>query len=139
MLRAELGFYVGCLNLREQLTTRGQPVCYPAPAALSGDRLSARGLYDASLALIRPGGGEGVGVTGNDVAADGKQLIMITGANQGGKSTFLRSLGQAQLMMQARHVRRRGLVRRQRLFRRLHPLQARGRRHDGEGQARRGA
>ena len=26
---------------------------------------------------------------------------MITGANQGGKSTFLRSLGQAQLMMQA--------------------------------------
>ena len=101
MLRAELGFYVGCLNLREQLTTRGQPVCYPAPAALSGDRLSARGLYDASLALIRPGGGEGVGVTGNDVAADGKQLIMITGANQGGKSTFLRSLGQAQLMMQA--------------------------------------
>ncbi|HTU03933.1 MAG TPA: hypothetical protein VMG13_00130, partial [Trebonia sp.] len=35
------------------------------------------------------------------VAADGKQLIMITGANQGGKSTFLRSLGQAQLMTQA--------------------------------------
>ena len=101
MLRAELGFYVGCLNLREQLTNRGEPVCYPAPAALSGDRLSARGLYDASLALTRPDGGDGAGVTGNDVAADGKQLIMITGANQGGKSTFLRSLGQAQLMMQA--------------------------------------
>jgi MutS domain V len=101
MLRAELGFYVGCLNLREQLTNRGEPVCYPAPAALGGDRLTARGLYDASLALTQPGGGEGAGVTGNDVAADGKQLIMITGANQGGKSTFLRSLGQAQLMMQA--------------------------------------
>ena len=54
MLRAELGFYVGCLNLREQLTNRGEPVCYPAPAALSGDRLSARGLYDASLALPGP-------------------------------------------------------------------------------------
>jgi len=98
MLRAELGFYVGCLNLREQLAARGQPVCHPAPAALGGDRLSARGLYDASLALAQPDGGA---VTGNDVAADGKQLIMITGANQGGKSTFLRSLGQAQLMMQA--------------------------------------
>ena len=101
MLRAELGFYVGCLNLREQLTSRDQPVCYPSSAALGGDRLSARGLYDASLALTQPDGARGTGVTGNDVAADGKQLIMITGANQGGKSTFLRSLGQAQLMMQA--------------------------------------
>jgi MutS domain V len=101
MLRAELGFYVGCLNLREQLTSRRQPVCYPEPGGPGGDRLSARGLYDASLALTQPYGGEGVGVIGNDVAADGKQLIMITGANQGGKSTFLRSLGQAQLMTQA--------------------------------------
>jgi MutS domain V len=101
MLRAELGFYVGCLNLREQLTARRQPVCYPAPGALGGDRLSARGLYDASLALTQPGGGEDVRVIGNDVAADDRKLIMITGANQGGKSTFLRSLGQAQLMMQA--------------------------------------
>jgi hypothetical protein len=98
LLRAELGFYVGCLNLREQLTARGQPVCYPAPASLGEDRLAARGLYDASLALTLSDDGE---VTGNDVAADGRQLIMITGANQGGKSTFLRSVGQAQLMMQA--------------------------------------
>jgi DNA mismatch repair ATPase MutS len=37
---------------------------------------------------------------GNDVGADGKLLVMITGANRGGKSTFLRGVGQAQLMMQ---------------------------------------
>jgi len=35
------------------------------------------------------------------VSADGKSLVMITGANQGGKSTFLRSIGLAQMMMQA--------------------------------------
>jgi hypothetical protein len=98
MLRAEVGFYVGCLNLRDRLADRGQPVCYPVPAALGEDRLSARGLYDASLALTLS---QGAAVTGNDVNADGKQLVMITGANQGGKSTFLRSVGQAQLMMQA--------------------------------------
>ena len=37
---------------------------------------------------------------GNDVQADGKPLVIITGANSGGKSTFLRSAGVAQLMMQ---------------------------------------
>jgi DNA mismatch repair ATPase MutS len=31
---------------------------------------------------------------------DGKNLVVITGANQGGKSSFLRSVGIAQLMMQ---------------------------------------
>ncbi len=36
---------------------------------------------------------------GNDANADNKPLVMITGANQGGKSTFLRSIGLAQLMM----------------------------------------
>jgi DNA mismatch repair ATPase MutS len=40
-------------------------------------------------------------VVSNDVSADRKSLIMITGANQGGKSTLLRSLGVAQLMMQS--------------------------------------
>jgi DNA mismatch repair ATPase MutS len=33
--------------------------------------------------------------------ADGKELVLITGANQGGKSTFLRSIGLAQVMMQS--------------------------------------
>jgi DNA mismatch repair ATPase MutS len=37
---------------------------------------------------------------GNEVNADGKSLTIITGANQGGKSSFLRGIGVAQLMMQ---------------------------------------
>jgi DNA mismatch repair ATPase MutS len=38
---------------------------------------------------------------GNDLKADYKDLVVITGANTGGKSTFMRSVGLAQLMMQA--------------------------------------
>jgi DNA mismatch repair ATPase MutS len=40
-------------------------------------------------------------LVGTEVNADGKSLVMITGANQGGKSTLLRSIGLAYLMMQA--------------------------------------
>jgi MutS domain V len=102
MLRAELGFCLGCLNLRDTLAAKGEPVCFPVPASpalTTAERasLSARGLYDASLALSL----DHASAVGNDVDADGKQLIMITGANQGGKSTLLRGVGQAQLMMQA--------------------------------------
>jgi DNA mismatch repair ATPase MutS len=96
MLRAELGFYVGCLNLRERLTKRGEPVSFPEPLAPGRPVFTCRGLYDVCLSLAADGR-----VVGNDVHADGKLLVMITGANQGGKSTFLRSVGLAQLMMQA--------------------------------------
>jgi DNA mismatch repair ATPase MutS len=96
MLRVELGFYVGCLNLRGQLVEKGEPVCFPAPVASGRPLLSCRGLYDACLSLSL-----NERVVGNDVNADDKRLVMITGANQGGKSTFLRSIGLAQLMMQS--------------------------------------
>lgn len=38
---------------------------------------------------------------GNDADANGKDLVVVTGANQGGKSTFLRSIGIAQILLQA--------------------------------------
>lgn len=95
-LRVELGFYVGCLNLHERLHELAAPTVFPALAEAGERRHTCRGLYDASLALTL-----GQAVVGNELAADGKDLVIITGANQGGKSTFLRSVGQAQLMLQA--------------------------------------
>ena len=95
MLRTELAFYVGCLNVHGQLAQRGEPMSFPLPAASGERRHSFKGLYDVCLALTM-----GQKVVGNDVNADSKDLVIITGANQGGKSTFLRSIGLAQLMMQ---------------------------------------
>lgn len=95
-LRTELAFYIGCLNARQVLIQKGEPLCFPAPAQAGERRHLCRGLYDVSLALLLK-----ERVVGNDLAADGKKLVVITGANQGGKSTFLRSVGQAQLMMQS--------------------------------------
>lgn len=95
-LRAELAFYLACLNLHEQLQAREQPTCFPDPVSADSDAFSVEGLYDAALVFHLDGR-----VVGNDVAGDGKRLVMITGANQGGKSTFLRSAGIAQLLMHA--------------------------------------
>ena len=93
--REELAFYVGCLNLRDKLKTMGLSVCIPKVLPTAGNDRSWRELYDVSLALTK-----GAAVVGNDLDAAGKRLYIVTGANQGGKSTFLRSLGQAQLMAQ---------------------------------------
>lgn len=95
MLRTELAFYVGCLNLYDRLTRKGEPTCFPRPAPAGERKLSFRGLYDVSLTLSMERR-----VVGNDLNADNKGLVIITGANQGGKSVFLRSVGLAQLMMQ---------------------------------------
>ncbi|MGA7051703.1 MAG: DNA mismatch repair protein [Mycobacterium sp.] len=95
-LRTELGFYLGCLNLCDELTKRDVPTCFPVPMPIDSPRLQCRGLRDVGLCLTTS-----KKVTGNDIDADGKTLITITGANEGGKSTFLRSVGAAQLMMQA--------------------------------------
>lgn len=95
VLRTELAFYIGCLNLYEQLSQMGEPVCFPLPVASYERKSSFKELYDVCLALTMK-----QKIVGNDLNADNKDLVIITGANQGGKSTFLRSIGLAQLMMQ---------------------------------------
>ena len=96
MLRLELAFYLGCLNLHDRLAGKGEPACFPEPLAAGQPTLTTQGIYDVCLTLHLENR-----VVGNEVNADGKSLVMITGANQGGKSTLLRSLGLAHLMMQA--------------------------------------
>ena len=95
MLRAELAFYVGCLNLYDRLAAKKEPICFPTATPAGERRLQLSGLYDVCLALHMEDR-----VVGNAIGADGKGLIIVTGANQGGKSSFLRSIGLAQLMMQ---------------------------------------
>jgi hypothetical protein len=95
-LRTEVAFYLGCLNLERLLGSIGAPMCTPEPiGAGTATMLLAEGLYDPALVLRT----EALAV-GNDVDADGRKLVMITGANSGGKSTLLRAIGLAQLMMQ---------------------------------------
>jgi len=95
MLRTELAFYVGCLNLDGKLEQKGAAMSFPVAVAPSERKHSFTGLYDICLALSLE-----QKVVSNELSADNRDLVFITGANQGGKSTFLRSVGVAQLMMQ---------------------------------------
>ncbi len=74
---------------------KGEPISFPLPLAEGKHKHSFNGLYDVCLSLHKE-----QRVVGNDLNADDKNLIIITGANQGGKTTFLRSIGISQLMMQ---------------------------------------
>lgn len=93
-LRREIAFYVASINLYESLRDLEIPVTFPS--ICEDKRISFENLINVSLALTN--GGK---VVGNDLKESGKELFIITGANRGGKTTFLRSFGQAILMMQA--------------------------------------
>ena len=94
-LRDELSFYIGVLNLSDRLRERNVALCIPQMLPDDRKLRAFQNLRDVSLALsIRH-------PVGNSLHADNQQLYIITGANQGGKTTFLRSVGQAQIMAQA--------------------------------------
>lgn len=95
-LRTEVGVYVAALNLQDRLHALGATTALPTILDTGDTTLKARGLYDPCLALRT-----GKHVAGNAVEADSAALLVITGANQGGKSTFLRSLGIAYLLQRA--------------------------------------
>ena len=95
MLRTELAFYIGCLNLRKALRNRSMPLCFPVIAE-DTNYLTFKDLRDPSLSLSID-----TEIVGNDLDAGTAPVLLVTGANQGGKSTYLRSIGLAQAMMQA--------------------------------------
>jgi DNA mismatch repair ATPase MutS len=96
MLQHELGFYIGCLNLSDHLDHLECPKIFPSMENKEVRTHSFHGLYDVCLALTMK-----QNIVGNTIEAVAKDLFIISGANQGGKSTFLRSIGVAQMMMQS--------------------------------------
>ena len=95
-LQVELAFLIGCANLHENLTAAGGAVAYPDAEDGATATFRATGLYDLGLRLTIDGP-----VVPNDLDTGGQRMVVITGANGGGKSTVLRAVGLAQLLLGA--------------------------------------
>ena len=92
-LHYQAAFYLAAVQLKHQIERLGIKWCFPGVC----DR---RDLEFTELKELVMGIEQRVNVIGNSCCFKKKDLLIVTGANQGGKSTFLRSIGIAQVMMQ---------------------------------------
>ncbi len=88
----EVQFYLSYLTYIAPLKRAGLPFCYPELTE-KPDRLYAWDIYDLALAhkLVREGAAP---VCKDFELVPPERMVVVTGPNQGGKTTFARSLGQ---------------------------------------------
>jgi len=88
----EVQFYISFLEFREKTRAFGYPMEIPQISAQN--KFSGTGVYD--LALLWKNAGRGYPVISNDFNwSQRPSFFVVTGPNQGGKTTFARSMGQA--------------------------------------------
>jgi DNA mismatch repair protein MutS len=96
-LAQEFGFFIGALMLMQRLQARGVPVCQPEIRPAADRHFAAQGLVNMAL-VLHPDGQ----AIPSDVRFDQTgRIAILTGPNSGGKTTYLRSVGLAQVMAQA--------------------------------------
>ncbi|MGH7715436.1 MAG: MutS-related protein [Vulcanimicrobiaceae bacterium] len=89
----EVQFYVSYLEYVDGFRRAGLSVCYPVIAEGADKAIACHDTFDMALAqkLI----GAGSSIVGNEFSLEGaERMIVVTGPNQGGKTTFARTFGQ---------------------------------------------
>ena len=102
-LSGDMAFYMAALRLMERLRNHGLPVCRPGIAPMDERVGELREAYNLNLALQGAEQKDGTHrVVRNDVRMGRDSRIMIlTGPNQGGKTTYTQMVGLCQILAQA--------------------------------------
>ncbi len=94
--RSDLIFYLGALLYIRSLEQLGLPLCYPKIRPAEELAFEACGMVNPVLASLK-----GRAPVPNSIRfAPGGELLILTGINQGGKTTFLRTVGCLQALFQ---------------------------------------
>jgi DNA mismatch repair protein MutS len=88
----EVQFYLACLEHAERIEAAGLSFCYPQVSADSKE-ISASETFDLALAEKLVGEAEPV-VTNDWELREPERIFVVSGPNQGGKTTFARTFGQ---------------------------------------------
>ncbi len=87
----EIRFYLSYAGLQREMEEKG--FAFAVPASADDRPMEAEGLYDLALACVLVK--KNRKVVANDFRyGEGESFFVLTGPNQGGKTTFARSLGQ---------------------------------------------
>ncbi|MBR2473961.1 MAG: hypothetical protein IKB51_02905 [Clostridia bacterium] len=91
----ELEFVIGIVSFTKKAADNGLPYCFPEITERKG--ISLRNVYDVTLLKK-----EGSVIVPNDVEFTEKEpFFYLTGANGGGKTTYIRAVGGAMLLLLA--------------------------------------
>jgi DNA mismatch repair protein MutS len=101
-LRDDLTFYLAAVRLMERLRSRGLPVCRPEIAPMTQRVCELQEAYSLNLALhqIRHADDSARIITNDVYMGDNGRIGILTGPNQGGKTTYTQMVGLCQILAQ---------------------------------------
>ncbi|MBN2444506.1 MAG: hypothetical protein JXJ04_24305 [Spirochaetales bacterium] len=104
-LKDDFIFYLGALKMTERIKSAGLPMCKPLIHPSEERRCDIKESFNINLALhllhTRDMGNPGEVVVKNDVhLGPGGRIIILTGPNRGGKTTYTQGIGLAQILAQ---------------------------------------
>ena len=103
-LEKQINFYIGAANTVSRMRSMGLPMCRPVILPISERRADYKKLYDTAFANKMCTSYVGVNnntVKQNDCRMDDDgRILILTGPNNGGKTTFTRAVGIAQVFAQ---------------------------------------
>lgn len=105
-LEEQLDFYDGAIKLIQLAEHKGLKMCRPEILPMERREAEIKGVFDLCLfksAIVRNRSACGDDlIVRNDVSMnEGERFFILTGANNGGKTTFIRAAGLCQLLAQA--------------------------------------